>query len=254
LEKITLVFTPNKKKKSAGTTLIPIYLRIIVGQSKAERRLVTACDITNAEFLKWNSVIMRVSERSSKINAYLDQVNKDFIELQRDLLSQKIVVSPKELIQKLFKEEEVVKHKQLIDYVNNYNEKSVQMNTNFSPVTKRNYQKAINHFLRFIVKNYLGEIAFVDFTHGHAEMFKDFLESNEPTLGRKGMTKVSSSSIIKNIKAFFKRGQREGLISKNSFEYVKMSMITPNKKCLTLEHIRKIKDLEINSLSPLSTL
>ena len=71
--KATIVFFPNKTKKSAKTGRIPIYIRVCFCKSKSEARLNV--EITESEYALWDPVAMRLIGSNLAIKHYLSRLH-----------------------------------------------------------------------------------------------------------------------------------------------------------------------------------
>src|SRR5438132_9348526 len=74
--KATIILFPNESKKSRRNNKIPIYMRIIFKGLKSETRLNV--EMTDQELLKWNPITMRIQERNSALNHYLNRIEQKF--------------------------------------------------------------------------------------------------------------------------------------------------------------------------------
>jgi hypothetical protein len=74
--KTSIVFYPNKLKKSAryGKTLV--YMRICFKAQKSETRL--NADLNELQLQNWDPITMRIAERNSSINHYLNRLDQKF--------------------------------------------------------------------------------------------------------------------------------------------------------------------------------
>jgi hypothetical protein len=76
--KVSLVFYPNKDKKSKRTGKTPIYARVCLKGLKAEERLTV--QVSDDDLLKWSPMNMRFSDRNNSVNRLLNSMDQKFDE------------------------------------------------------------------------------------------------------------------------------------------------------------------------------
>lgn len=247
MRKVTLLFFPNKLKQNAKSQKIPIYLRIVFDRRKTETRL--NCELTFEQLSKWNSLIMRLEEKSNYINSYLSSLEQKLEKLYilNDYnLNNYSSNSIKEYLLGCCTKQNPL----LIDYVRNYFSKSVINNSQFVAGTKRNYQKSINHLVKFLESTGRKNILLRNTNNEVALAFKDYLLEDFPD--RKGMTEVSASSIIKKIKPMIERAVNEEYLNKNPFKAIKLKSKSPRRDQLTIMQVKKLVLLKIDPASVLN--
>jgi hypothetical protein len=85
--KTSLIFYPNLPKKNAKTGKTPIYMRVCFQGKKSETRLNAELD--EQHLLIWDKMAMRVAEKNSPVNHYLNRLHQkfnDFLILNADSL------------------------------------------------------------------------------------------------------------------------------------------------------------------------
>jgi len=102
--------------------------------------------------------------------------------------------------------------------------------------TKRNYRKAMKHFLGFLKSEKLEDMPLPDFKYSHANAFKNYMMSEEVN-----NSAVSASSNVRRIKTMFNEAINFDLITKNPFKGVKMTYVGDAKTpSLSTEQVKAI--------------
>jgi hypothetical protein len=73
--KTSVTFLLSKSKQNSKSK-IPIYVRVVHNRSKADARL--NAEVSEADLLDWNPVMMRFSDRDSLINQQLNNIETEF--------------------------------------------------------------------------------------------------------------------------------------------------------------------------------
>lgn len=76
--KVSITFFPNDLKKNARTAKTPNYMRVCFMRAKAESRL--NIELSELDALKWDPIMMRLSERNSSVNHHLNRLEQKFQE------------------------------------------------------------------------------------------------------------------------------------------------------------------------------
>jgi site-specific recombinase XerD len=139
----------------------------------------------------------------------------------------------------------------LIGYINTYLDKAVTSNPELAAGTIRNYRKSVNHFKTYLHAKgkeylFLGEV-----NNLLAVEFKEYLQATNPVAGKKGMSEVSASSIIKNLKPIFNRAINEGHLQQNPLKVLKLKHKSPQRDRLTIGHVKSLFSLDLKHISSL---
>lgn len=240
--KASLFFYPNRAKIRKKTGKTPVYLRTYLNGKKAEIRLNV--DLTEAQFLYWDPVLMRVSEKKSLINQYLNNIELKFQEflaanghrlpaLNASYIRDSILGYSKDVQTSVLK------------FVEKYYTEAVINNINRTPGTIKNYRRSINHFKKFLADRKQENLSFQHLTFEVAQDFKNYLVSSDPAKGRIGMTEVSASGVIKKFRTIFADAAEKNLLQMNPFKKIKIRTKSPAKERLTIEQVWKIYNLDL---------
>src|SRR5258705_6185801 len=145
--KTSILFFPNEAKKSKRTAKLPLYMRICFMGRKAEARL--NFEITQTELLKWDPFTMRLQERNSPVNHYLNRIEQkfqEFVILEATSLSEHSAGSIKDFVLGLNGK----KQQTVMNFIDKYFEDAVLNNTNRVPGTIKGYRRSINHLRNFL--------------------------------------------------------------------------------------------------------
>lgn len=148
--KASLFFFPNVSKQNQRSGKVPLYLRICLKGKKTECRL--NFDVGESELLKWDSITMRVQERNSAVNHYLNRIEQKFQEFVVMQATNIPDYSPNDIRNAVMG----VKQKgcvTIMSFVDKYFEDNVLNNSNRAPGTTKNYRRAINH-LKFFLEHH----------------------------------------------------------------------------------------------------
>jgi hypothetical protein len=74
--KTTILFYPNKEKRSKKNNQIPIYLRLLHQGSKKEKRLNVS--IKDSELFLWNEALCKLNKKDAPINTYLSAIENEY--------------------------------------------------------------------------------------------------------------------------------------------------------------------------------
>lgn len=241
--KASVLFFPNLPKKDVKSGNIPIYMRVCYCRSKAECRLNAA--INENELQRWDPITMRIMERNSSINHYLNSFENRFTELLilNPTLQNQTAASIRNFLIGVNKEK---KKMLLMRFVDDYFEKAVMNNVNRTPGTIKNYRRAINHLRAFIIQQKKLEMLLEEIDFEFASDFKNYLITTNPSLQRVGMTEVSASSVIKKFRTIFTQAVDEDLLKRNPFKKVKIKTKSPKRERLTIEQVKKISTLNLS--------
>jgi len=189
---------------------------------------------------------MRLDKINNRVNSLPEQISQEFTRLPfiyRDKFQNMGPYDIKKLILpdsgNLSKEDVST-----IKFTDNYFCNVVTPNKNLTAGTKRNYKKSINHFHNFLTFKKLSYLRIPEFTNLLALKFKDYLTSDISVLAKKGISEVSSSSIIIKIKTIFERALDAELIKRNPFKGIKLKTNSPQKPRLTATEVAKLKNYD----------
>lgn len=241
--KTSIAFYPNELKKSQKTGKIPIYLRICMRGKKSETRL--NAELNDEQVLKWDSMTMRVAEKSSQINQQLnrlDQKFQEFITLNVTNLPNYNAAYIKEYVLGNNSSQQ----KSVLQFVDDYYANSVIQNVSRTPGTIKNYRRSINHLRNFLILRKQENLVFEQLNYDVAADFKNYLVNSNTALNRIGMTEVSASGVIKKFRTIFSHAVDRELMTKNPFKLVKIKTKSPKRERLTIEQVKAIFELNIN--------
>jgi len=205
MKKPTIVFYPNEAKKSSKNHLIPIYLRISAHGMKTEARLDVSVNQVDLEY--WNRYTQRLDTLNNKVNQRLETIQSEFVKLSylyeekftqltvfqiKEHILPKMVITPVQLMS-------------AIEYVENHYKEVVLLSNAYSLGTKKNYNKAINHFRSFLEYSKKSKYTLSQINKQITQEFYEYLNKDIPEIKKKGITLVSATSIITKIKAIFGR-------------------------------------------------
>lgn len=239
----SIIYFPNTSKKSNRTGKIPIYARIFLHARKAETRL--PAEVSETDLLKWDPMTMRLKDRSHHANHILndmDQKFQQFLILNSSKLNR---YTAKTLRDKLTGQD-TGDNPVLINYVDDYFDKAVANNKERSLGTVRNYRKAINHLKAFLDFRHQKHILISDVNNKWVNEFKDFLTSDHPDLGRKGMAEVSASGNIKKFRTILDRAVSDNLIERNPFKSIKLKNRSPQRQRLSVNEVVALYKLDLS--------
>ena len=233
----TILFYPNKEKLSKKTNLIPIYLRIRNGTVKTEVKLqafVTPAD----EAAYWDGRIQRLAKYPNKVNAIIEGIQSEFDALPYTQKGKYYQLSPAEIKNLIFKTKLDSPIKDVfIEYVQAYYNNIVLTNAKYGLGTRKNYNKSINHLVKFLTLKKILKIGLNEFSHEYAAQFNDYLTSDIAAIGKNSMTKQSATSVIIKIKTILKRAFEDEKIKKNPFSGIKLVTKFPKGIRLTISEV-----------------
>jgi hypothetical protein len=271
MKKLSIGFHPYEKRKNPLTMKTQIVMRVIVDGIKREVRLPDVYDLTDVELQKWNRSIQRVETKISDVNDYLSNIMARRKNLDLELLTKEISLTPTEIVEKLLGQKAVKKEVTAYEYTKRFLKEDVE-NSFKADGTKINYRNAINQFCIFLELKGWKELPLTMFKFEHANAFKKFLETPYEKLESIGINikeciklytdnqvfdklnkikvkkqncEVSSSTKIKNIRPVFEKAMSEDLIFKNPFIKIKLCFSGVNEaSTLSPVMIKRIYDLK----------
>jgi len=192
-----------------------LYLRICFRRAKTEARLNV--DVTEAELLKWDPFTMRLQERNSPVNHYLNRIEQKFQELlimHATCLQQLSAADIRDMVLGVNKKQVLT----IMDFVDKYFEEEVLCNSNKTAGTTKGYRRAINHLKNFFVIRNEPELTIDKLNYDVAADFKNFLVNKNPIINRPGMMEVSAAGVMKKFRTIFNQAVDRELINKNPFK------------------------------------
>jgi hypothetical protein len=218
----TITIYPNFKKVSKKTGKIPMYVRILHQNQKAEASL--KLDITDRQRHQWNEMTQSFEPSRDPLNARIDRIKGDYGNF---LASNKIhlAFTARDILNKLIGKEAKENINQpilVIDFIDNYLLEYVNGSSKIKEGTKRNYRKSITHFKKFLMSNNLTKLELKEFNFQKARKFDIYLSNIYYEKKKAKMLPVSASSIVIKIKAIFEQAVKEELVSRNPFNGVKI--------------------------------
>ena len=236
----TILFYPNKEKLSKKTNLIPIYLRIRNGKVKTEVKLHAFLSLADEEAY-WDSLTQRLAKPKNKVNAILEDIQSEFDALPHTQKGKYQQLTPLEIKNLIFKTTVSTPVKVFfIDYVQDYYRNIVLASSKYGIGTRKNYNKSINHLVKFLSLKNLMKIHLAEFSHEYAAQFNDYLMSDIVSIGKKAMSKQSATSIIIKIKTILKRAFEDEKIKKNPFTGIKLVTKFPKGVRLTITEVASL--------------
>jgi hypothetical protein len=271
MQKLSIGFHPNIKRKNVKTSKTQIIMRVIVDGLKKEVRLPEVYDLSESDLLKWNWSSQRIDAKNSDINDYLSAIYSRRKLLDLENLNNSDVLTPTEIIDKLLGRVELKKEVTIYDYSKRYLREEVE-NSSKKIGTKKNYRNAINQFCIFLELKNWTKLPIKEFKFENANLFKKYLETPLENLDILGIDKneciklyaqnesrrsaikkkvkiqncsVSTSTKIKNIKPIFEKAVDEDLINKNPFLKIKLSFEgTEEAPSLSISMLKRIYELK----------
>ena len=131
----------------------------------------------------------------------------------------------------------------MLDYVNSYLNNSVLNNPELSPGTIRNYRKSVNHLKAFLVAKGKENLFISEANNLLAVEFKEHLQRTNVAEAKQGMSEVSASSIVKNLKPIFNRAIDEGHLQQNPLKVLKLKHKSPQRDRLTIGQVKALYGL-----------
>jgi len=240
--KTTIIFYPNELKKSKRTERIPLYLRIFFKGKKMESRL--NFEIAESELSKWDPFTMRMQERNSAVNHYLNRIEQkfqDFRIMEATTLNEHSAETIRNVILGLDKKTALT----VMKFTDQFYENNVLKNSNRVPGTIKGYRRAINHLRNFLISRNQQNLTLDKLNYDVASDFKNYLVNKNPSLNMTGMKEVSAAGVIKKFRTIFEQAVEKELISKNPFKQVKISAKSPHRERLTIHQVKKLWDLDL---------
>jgi len=147
--KVSITFIPNGLKKNTKTAKTPLYMRVCFKRAKAENRL--NIELSELDALKWDSIMMRLSERNSSVNHHLNRLEQKF----QEFISTNATQMPKfnaTYIKNYVLGYELSEQKKVMQFVDEYFVNAVVNNVSRAPGTIKNYRRSINHLRNYLVQ------------------------------------------------------------------------------------------------------
>lgn len=219
-------------------------------RKKVESRL--NFELNEDDLKKWNGITMRLDERNSPVNHYLNRIEStfhDFIIANATCLQEYSASDIRDAILGIKKKS----NQTVIAFVDAYFESTVLNNQNVAPGTIKVYRRSINHLKAFLEYKNQKELAIGKIDYEFASDFKNFLVCKNEKLDRAGMKEVSAAGIIKKFRRIFTHATELNLVTKNPFKQVKIQTKSPRKQRLSVEQVSKICKLDL-TLWPTLTL
>lgn len=242
--KASITFFPNMTKQNKKSGKIPIYLRVTFQRDKSESRL--NAEITQIQLSLWDPITMRVTEKSSPINRQLNQIDGRFHEFLARNSTQLSKFKASQIRDFVLGIERTEKSIDVLKFVDDYFKRAVLHNVNRASATVKNYRRGINHFSKFLQSRKQESLQFDELDYNLAADFNDYLVSSNPVVDKKGMTEASASTVIKKFRTIFTHAEDRGLLHKNPFNKIRLNTKSPKKERLTIEMVRKIKELDLS--------
>lgn len=217
-------------------------MRITLNREKAEMRL--NIELSDAELLKWDGVVMRFTDRDMSANAYLNEIDKNFEEFRyhsATKLSDYNAKTVRDLVMGLNAKPTPL----IIQYIDKYHDRAISPNAQMADGTKRNYRKAFKHLKEFLIFRKSKTASLKDLTVGLAYEFRDYLLGTQPDGTRIGMKEPSALDNIKRLRTVFDRAVDEELIASNPFKKIKLKSKSQQRARLDIHQVRLIYQLDL---------
>lgn len=231
MSKTGLKFYPEDRKKNEISGNTPIYVRITRDGQKAEARL--QCDLSPQDRINWNHKIGRINIKDSYVNSYLNTIEEAFMRFNIIHSTELYKYSAKEIRDTILGKDKEEQSITILNFVNEYYNRTLDKNNKYSPGTKKNYRKAIKHLTTFTESRGLKNMLLKDLDYEFAQNFSVYLMTDDPVNHRTGMSEVSACGNIKKFRTIFNEAAERGLINRNPFKAVKLSFKSPERQKLS---------------------
>lgn len=241
--KVSLVFYPNKDKKSKRTGKTPMYARVCLKGLKAEERLTV--QVSDDDLLKWSSMSMRFSDRNNSVNRLLNSLDQKFDEFIILNASSIYHFKPRKILDHVLgkpEDEDII----VLDFVQSYYDKKIANNIELSKGTIKNYNKSINHLKAYLKSINKENLSFNELSNSLVIEFMDYLKTPDPFTKKIGLTMVSASSVFKNFRPIFNEAISKGFLESNPFKAVKLKHKSPKKDRLTIFQVKQLLELNLD--------
>ena len=247
-----IVFYPNTAKPMSKTLRIPIYMRISKGPKKVEASLNTSISAEEIQF--WNPFTQRLEVEGNTVNKVLEDIIYEFAGLPYRF-KEFTDFSPNDVKAKVLKLEAnlVTESMDALVYVENHFRTVVLPGKNYSPGTKRNYRKSINHFANYLNFKKQQKVSLASFSSVLAFGFYDYLQMDIKETAKMAMSDVSASSVVIKIKAIFERAYDTELVKRNPFKKIRLQTKSKKREELSLEEINSLINLDLSREKKLET-
>jgi site-specific recombinase XerD len=245
---ILLQFRPYKYYKSARTGRYAIHLLL---QSPFDK-IVTKLDdvsLSEEELKAWDYRLERLESLDSSLNQRLDQIRTEYQKLKLNEGVNFYSLSLQRIHDTITLTDRITNASPVLQYIKHHYENAVLHNGSICAGTRKNYNKAINHFNNFLKFSQNSKIRLMDFSRRHAFAFWDYLLSSNRSQGKTSMQSVSATSVIKKIKAIFQRAYEEELIGRNPFGNLPLVNNSKQRDRLRPEEIVALIRLELAPFS-----
>ncbi|MDQ3047232.1 MAG: site-specific integrase, partial [Bacteroidota bacterium] len=211
-------------------------MRIISNNQKAECRLPV--EVCESELPNWNIILQRFENNKSTVNRFLNKYAQEFEDLKYSNSLNIDSFSAAEILNKITGQKKKTDFT-VIEYFTKVYNTGILPDKEKSEGTKKNYNKAVNHFIKYFINLEKANILFSEIDRTLPERFKTYLISEIPKKKTR-MSEVSASGYIKKIKTLFDSAISDGLIEINPFTGFKLKTKSPKKEKLTSMQIRAI--------------
>ena len=228
-----------------------LYLRIVHGRKKSDGK-INMPPISKLHRDTWNAPTQRFSNRLLKnYNGLINDIENNFEQYLR--LNQETIpnTTAKEIVNILLKRN--LKESETLTHVStDFIEKTILPDINLAAGTKRNYQKSVKHLQKYLKYKKLETLKIECFNGKEASLFIEYLHSEIEEINKKPLTRISSHSIIKNLKPLFNKLMLEETISKNPFTGIKIKFDITEKPRLPFDAFIELTELNIHEENKLS--
>ena len=244
----TILFFPNVGKQSKKSQLIPITARIRNGRLKTEVNLEAYLTKDDLQF--WNVFTQRLDKPNNRVNSVIEAIYYDFTGLPYTHKENYHKLHPNEIKEKIVpnKKGVIPQPLSLIGYLEDYYKNIVLPSSMYSKGTEKNYNKSINHLVKFLTYKKQKNIELKEFNYDLASQFNDYLMSEIPSIKKKALSQVSATSVFIKIKTMLKRAFDTGKISRNPFTGIKLATKSPKKARLTVDELSSLYNLTFKEL------
>lgn len=235
-------FFINEEKKSKKNGKLPLYVRITTNGKKAEKKLGL---IDERDFSKWQPDTMRFTDSKMQINRLITAWQRGFDDIiYRELNETKYSASE---LRDFISGKKNTKETTIVEFAENYYRNVVLSNQSLVYNTRKGYNKAKNHLLKFLECEGLSQAKISVLGLPLALKFKDYLLSTNETVKKKAMLEQSAATVIKKLRIIFDRAMDEEMIPNNPFNKIKLKNGSPQKPRLNIHQVKALFILDLSN-------
>ena len=238
METFSIIFLLKKAKKNSKN-LVPIYCRVTLNGRRIE--LSTKRWVLNKQWDKKRQRAKPVSRKLKAINHFLEQIRSKFYLHHQRLLEKEIPFNVEDLKNAyLNKKEKVITLMHVIDTHNI--EMEMQVGTNYSYGTYKNYKTLKRHIERFLKKEYKQ----IDLSIKRVD--RDFVYNLETyLLLHTASNQNGAMKVMQRFKKITTRSRRRGFINYDPFDGYVFKFHKTEIEFLSQEEIDKLLQANLNT-------